>query len=73
MDEMSREHRKRFYVDLVRYVRGEPNRPETIRETQAEIAKRLADERGARLDRAAHGVALHAGRRSRAALTSGSA
>jgi len=45
-EEMSRQSRERFYVDLVRYVRAERNgiRPGTIGMIQAEIAKRLANE-----------------------------
>jgi hypothetical protein len=45
MEEMSRESRERFYVDLMRYLRGEPSdiRPGIIGMTQAEIAKRLTE------------------------------
>jgi hypothetical protein len=40
---ISREHEDEFYVDLIRYVKGEPNgiRRGTIGNTEAEIAKQL--------------------------------
>src|SRR6516165_7790930 len=49
--EMSREADERFYADIVRYVRSEPNdiRPGTIGMIQAEIAKKLVEENAALL------------------------
>ena len=43
MDELDQKHRKNFYEDVLRYVRGEPNSIQkgTIGELKAEIAKEL--------------------------------
>ena len=45
MEQMSREDREEFYIDILEYIRGEPNdiRPGTIGMLKAEIAKKLVE------------------------------
>jgi hypothetical protein len=52
MKDRSDRRREKFYADVCAYVRGEPNdiRPGTIRELQAQIAKKLVEENGALID-----------------------
>ena len=45
MEEMSRESEDRFHLELLKYLRGEPNdiRPGTVGMINAEIAKKLVE------------------------------